>query len=59
MFKIINKFVKEEEKWLDYIKAPKNQNKISNLKQKLEILFDEVFENEKIVEKINNKFIEM
>ena len=52
MFKIINKFVKEE-KWLDYIKAPKNQNKINNLKHKLEILFDEVFENEKIVEKIN------
>ena len=57
MFKIINKFSKEEEKWLESIKDPKIQNKISILKQKLEILFDELFESEKIVEKINNKFI--
>ena len=57
MFKIINKFSKEEEKWLESIKDPKIQNKISILKQKLEILFDELFESEKILEKINNKFI--
>lgn len=42
---------------MESIKDPKIQNKISILKQKLEILFDELFESEKIVEKINNKFI--
>ena len=57
MFKIINKFSQEEKKWLESIKEQKIQNKINNLKQKLEPLFDELFENEKILEKINNKFI--
>ena len=57
MFKIINKFSQEEKKWLESIKEQKIQNKINNLKQKLEHLFDELFQNEKIFEKINNKFI--
>ena len=57
MFKIIGKFKKEEEKWLESINEPKIQNKINNLKQKLELLFDELFENEKILDKINNKFV--
>ena len=51
MFKIINKFSKEEEKWLESIKDPKIQNKISILKQKLEILLDELFESEKLLKK--------
>ena len=57
IFKIIGKFKKEEEKWLESINEPKIQNKINNLKKKLELLFDELFENEKILDKINNKFV--
>ena len=57
MFKIINKFSKEEQKWLESIDDPKIQNKLSNLKQKLESLFDVLFQNENILNKINNKFI--
>ena len=58
MFKIINKFSQEEQKWLESIDDdPKIQNKLSNLKQKLETLFDVLFKNENILNKINNKFI--
>ena len=57
IFKIIGKFKKEEEKWLESINEPKIQNKINNLKKKLELLFDELFENEKILDKINMNFI--
>jgi hypothetical protein len=57
IFKIIGKFKKEEEKWLESINEPKIQNKINNLKKKLELLFDELFENEKILDKINSKFV--
>ena len=38
IFKIIGKFKKEEQKWLESINEPKIQNKINNLKQKLEAL---------------------
>ena len=57
MFKIIKKFSEEEKKWLDSINEPGIQKKLTNLKQKLELLFDELFKSEKIIEKINNKFI--
>jgi CheY-like chemotaxis protein len=57
MFKIIGKFKKEEQKWLESINEPKIKNKINNLKKKLEQLFDKLFENEKIIDKMNNKFI--
>ena len=57
IFKIIGKFKNEEQKWLDSINEPKIQNKIANLKQNLELLFDELFSNEKIISKINNKFV--
>ena len=57
IFKIIKKFTKEEKKWLDSLEQPELKNKINNLKQKLELLFEELFEHEKILEKINNKFI--
>ena len=52
MFKIINKFSKEEQKWLESIDDPKIQNKLSNLKHKLESLFDALFQNENILNKI-------
>ena len=58
IFKIIKNFAKEEKKWLDAsLEQPEIKNKIINLKQKLELLFDELFEHEKVLEKINNKFI--
>ena len=57
MFKIINKFSKEEQTWLESINEPKIQNKITYLKQKLEPLFDELFQKEKIIDKMNNIFI--
>ena len=57
LFKIIGKFKIEEQKWLDQINEPKIQNKITNLKQKLESLFEELFQNEKIISEINNKFV--
>jgi len=56
MFKTINKF-SQEQKWLESIKEEKIQNKINALKQKLELLFDELFENEKVFSKINNQLI--
>ena len=58
MFQIIKEFYDEEKKWLDNLEDPEIQNKINNLKNKLEILFNELFENQKIMEKINNKFID-
>ena len=42
---------------MDSINEPEIQNKINNLKQKLEILFEELFKSEKIIEKMNNRFI--
>ena len=56
MLEIIGKFKKEEIKWLESINEPKIQNRIQNIKKKLEKLFDLLFENEKIMDKINNKF---
>ena len=58
MYQIIKEFCDEEKKWLDNLEDPEIKNKINNLKNKLEILFNELFENEKIMEKINNKFID-
>ena len=57
IFKIIRNFAKEEKKWLDSLDQPEIKNKITNLTQKLEILFDELYEHEKILEKLNQKFI--
>ena len=57
MFKIIRNFSEAEKTWLESINSPKIQNKLTNLKKRLENLFDELFKSEKILEKINNKFI--
>ena len=57
MFQIINNFSEKEKKWLESINSPEIQKKLTYLKQKLENLFDELFKSEKIIEKINNKFI--
>jgi len=58
MFQIIKEFYDEEKKWLENLEDPEIKDKINNLKNKLDILFNELFENEKIMEKINNKFID-
>ena len=57
IFKIIRNFAKEEKKWLDSLDQPEIKNKITNLTQKLETLFEELYEHEKILEKLNQKFI--
>jgi hypothetical protein len=57
IFEIINKFSEEEEKWIDSLQGPEIENKISKLKEQLDNLFDTLYENEKVVKKINNKFI--
>ena len=57
IFEIINKFSEEEEKWIDSLQVPEIENKISKLKEQLDNLFDILYENEKVVKKINDKFI--
>jgi adenylate kinase family enzyme len=57
IFEIVNNFSKEEEKWIDSLQGPEIENKISKLKAQLDNLFDILFENEKVMRKINNKFI--
>ena len=57
IFEIVNNFSEEEEKWLDTLQDPVIEKKISKMKDQLENLFDILFENEKIIRKINNKFI--
>ena len=57
IFKIIRKFAEEERKWLENLNEPEIQKKISNLKQRLSVLFDELYEQQNIIEKLNNKFI--
>lgn len=51
MFQIIKEFYDEEKKWLDNLEDPEIQNKINNLKNKLEILFNELFETKKLWKK--------
>ena len=57
IFEIINKFSEVEEKWIDSLQDPIIENKILKLNKQLDNLFDTLFKNEKIVKKINNKFI--
>ena len=57
IFEIMNEFFKEEEKWINSLQGNEIETKINNLKNDLDLLFDELFEYEKIMEKINNKFI--
>ena len=57
IFEIVNNFSEEEEKWIDSLQGPVIENKISKLKDHLEDLFDKLYENEQVIKKINNKFI--
>ena len=57
IFEIVEKFYKEQENWLNSLQGPEIEAKIGNLKEKLNILFDKLFDIEKVMEKINNKFL--
>ena len=57
IIKCITKFSKEEKVWLENLNEPEIQTKIDNLKNRLDDLFDELYKQEKIIEKMNNKFI--
>ena len=54
---IIENFSKEEEKWINSLQTDEIEAKIIQLKEELNILFDKLFEYENIMEKINNKFL--
>ena len=54
---IIENFSKEEEKWINSLQTDKIEDKIKQLKKELNILFDNLFDYENIMEKINNKFL--
>ena len=57
IIEIVENFSKEQENLLNSLQGPEIEAKIKNLKEKLEILFDKLFEFEKVMEKINNKFL--
>ena len=57
ILKAIKKFHFEEEKWLDSLSDKNIQMKLNFMKKKLNSLFLELFENEKILEKMKNKFL--
>ena len=54
---IENNFSKEEEKWINSLYEPKIEEKINKLKNELVNLFEQLFELENIIGKINNKFL--
>ena len=54
---IIENFSKEEEKWINSLQTDEIENKIIQLKKELKSLFDNIFKYENIMEKINNKFL--
>ena len=57
VIEIVQHFYEEEKKWIDSIQSPEFEEKIISLKEKLNLLFEKLFEYENIIEKINNKFI--
>ena len=57
IFELVNNFSQEEEKWIFNLIGTEVDIKISNLKEKLGILFDKLFESENIMQKINDEFI--
>ena len=57
IIKCITKFSKEEKVWLENLNEPEIQTKIDNLKNSLDDLFDELYKQAKIIEKMNNKKI--
>lgn len=56
---IINNFYKEEDKWLNSLFDKRIQEKLDIIKKKIPSLFNELFQNENIIEKINRKIIDV
>ena len=56
---IVENFNREEEKWINSLQTDEIEAKINNLKDELNILFDKLFDYENIMEKINNKFLDI
>ena len=59
VFNVINEFKKERDKWIDSLEDENLKNIKDKFKRKLISLFNELFAFEKIINKINNKFIEL
>jgi len=59
LFKAIRNFSKEEEKWLNSLNEKIIQQRLTLLKKKLEVLFQKLYEFQKIEEKMNHKFIQI
>ena len=59
LFKTLRNFSKEEEKWLNSLNEKMIQQQLTLLKKKLEVLFQKLYEFQKIEEKMNHKFIQI
>ena len=59
VIEIIEKFSIEEEKWINSLQTDEIEAKIIKMKDELDKLFDKLFEYENIMEKINNKFLQI
>ena len=59
LFKALRNFSKEEEKWLNSLNEKMIQQQLTLLKKKLEVLFQKLYEFQKIEEKMNHKFIQI
>ena len=56
---IVENFNREEEKWINSLQTDEIEEKINKLKEGLGMLFGKLFEYENIMEKINNKFLDI
>ena len=60
IWKTINNFISERDKWLEELLSDENLNiKLNNLKNELSLLFNKLFDNQKIFNKIDNIFINL
>ena len=57
ILKAMRKYNEEEEKWLNSLNDPNIQTKLKKMKKKLNSLFEELFQNQRILEKMNRKFL--
>ena len=57
ILKAMRKFNEEEEKWLNSLNDPNIQTKLNMMKKRLYSLFQELFQNQGIQEKMNRKFL--
>ena len=57
ILKAMKQYSIEEEKWLNSFSDKNIQNKLDKMKKNLYLLFQELFQSQKLSEKINHKFI--